>query len=66
NVATYGSVISYCLYWAALAAVLVAMRIKESRNDRRAAASAAVDSDLARVAELAAVSKRDPLSPAHA
>ncbi|KAJ2756461.1 hypothetical protein IWQ56_006335 [Coemansia nantahalensis] len=66
NVATYGSVISYCLYWAALAAVLVAMRIKESRNDRRAAASAAVDSDLARVAELAAVSKHDPLSPAHA
>ncbi|KAJ2778190.1 high-affinity iron permease [Coemansia javaensis] len=36
NVATYGSVISYCLYWAALAVGLTVLRIVEARRDKRA------------------------------
>ncbi|KAJ2889740.1 high-affinity iron permease [Coemansia aciculifera] len=35
NVATYGTIISYCLYWAALAAYLVILGIRERHIDRR-------------------------------
>ncbi|KAJ2015775.1 high-affinity iron permease [Coemansia sp. S610] len=35
NVATYGTIISYCLYWVALAAYLVALGIHDKRVDRK-------------------------------
>ncbi|KAJ1996900.1 hypothetical protein H4R26_006021 [Coemansia thaxteri] len=35
NVATYGTIISYCLYWVVLAAYLVGLRIHEKRVDRK-------------------------------
>ncbi|KAJ2713104.1 high-affinity iron permease [Coemansia spiralis] len=68
NIATYGSVISYCLYWAVLAATLVAMRIKEIRNDRRNASAdvVALEPDLADMAQFAAESKHDPPTPTEA
>ncbi|KAJ2532487.1 hypothetical protein EV175_007151 [Coemansia sp. RSA 1933] len=34
SVATYGSIISYCLYWLCLSIFLVGLRIKEIKNDR--------------------------------
>ncbi|KAJ2514777.1 high-affinity iron permease [Coemansia sp. RSA 1939] len=34
NIATYGSVISYCLYWAVLSIFLVVLRIREIKHDR--------------------------------
>ncbi|KAJ2337529.1 high-affinity iron permease [Coemansia sp. RSA 2681] len=40
NVATFGTIISYCLYWAALAAYLVILGIHEKRVDRRQAITA--------------------------
>ncbi|KAJ1903444.1 high-affinity iron permease [Coemansia sp. IMI 209127] len=33
SVATYGSIISYCLYWVCLSIFLIALRIKEIKND---------------------------------
>ncbi|KAJ2881539.1 high-affinity iron permease [Coemansia aciculifera] len=37
NIATFGTIISYCLYWVALAAYLVILGIHEKRVDRRQA-----------------------------
>ncbi|KAJ2370296.1 high-affinity iron permease [Coemansia sp. RSA 2611] len=36
NVATLGSVIGYCLYWAAVASSLVVLRVYERKHDREA------------------------------
>ncbi|KAJ2488320.1 high-affinity iron permease [Coemansia sp. RSA 2050] len=42
NVATYGTVISYSLYWGVLAAYLVVLGVHERRGDRRRQQQAAV------------------------
>ncbi|KAJ2358159.1 hypothetical protein IWW50_000563 [Coemansia erecta] len=35
NVATLGSILAYCLYWVSLSLVLVALRVRERKNDCR-------------------------------
>ncbi|KAJ2832279.1 high-affinity iron permease [Coemansia sp. 'formosensis'] len=45
NIATLGTIISYCLYWAALAAYLVILGIHEKRVDRRQATAAAIEKE---------------------
>lgn len=46
NVATYGSVISYCLYWAALAIYLVVTGVLEAKHDRKQVSLDAMEKDL--------------------
>ncbi|KAJ2077481.1 high-affinity iron permease [Coemansia sp. RSA 988] len=39
NVATYGSIISYCIYWLFIAVALVALHFYDARSDRSSAAA---------------------------
>ncbi|KAI9504358.1 plasma membrane iron permease [Coemansia spiralis] len=66
NVATYGSVISYCLYWVLLAIFLVGLRIKEIRNDRRSGVLEEIEANDGSQGEVKDVATAKVISAEHA